>query len=320
MRAGSSRKCARFRPSRRWRPPNSRSAAASTATIVTKTPMWAQYTCQTRCRMRAVPSAQPALSNTRPKASAEATPEQKTKISVASEKPKRAGIQSAHAFPGIWAARMMSIPTPRKTSSRGSRGRLASGLGTAIARSIFNRRSGRLLAPFDHGADHETEDDVATAGRPGERDEVEEGGQPGDQMRHDVKREDPQPDAEARRGQVPGQPGDDQTLERAGDEQIPERVEQEADEEMDNLADEPAFQPEHRLHEGRGLERAADARNERRDHARPELPGQVGGDAGDERRDHRLGVELRKQLPRHRAGRGYGDGLHGGPPDVQGWS
>ena len=68
---------------------------------------------------------------------------------------------------------------------------LGFGLGTAIARSILNRRSGRLLAPLDHGADDETEDDVTAAGRPGERDEVEEGGQPGDQMRHDVKREDP---------------------------------------------------------------------------------------------------------------------------------
>src|SRR4051794_16070779 len=154
--------------------------------------------------MRAVPSAQPALSNTRPKASAEATPEQKMKISVASEKPKRAGIQSAHAFPGIWATRMISIPTARRTSSRGSRGRLASRLGTGIARSILNRRSGRPLPPFDARADDETEDDVTAAGGPGERDEVEEGGQPGDQMRHDIKREDPKADAEARRGQVPG--------------------------------------------------------------------------------------------------------------------
>src|SRR5215207_1424583 len=185
MRAGSSRKCARFRPSRRWLPPNSRSAAASTATIVTKTPMWAQYTCQTRCRMRAVPSAQPALSNTRPKASAEATPEQKTKISVASEKPKRAGIQSAQALPGMCATRMISIPTPRKTSSRGSREALASLLGLDIAalRSYrdcgFGRRSGRLLPPPDDRSDDDAEDDVTAERGPGEGDEIEEGRQSG---------------------------------------------------------------------------------------------------------------------------------------------
>jgi len=48
-------------------------------------------------------------------------PEQKTKISVASEKPKRAGIQSANQSLGICATKMMNIAKPRKKSSRGSR-------------------------------------------------------------------------------------------------------------------------------------------------------------------------------------------------------
>ena len=56
---------------------------------------------------------------------AEAMPEQKTKISVASENPKRAGIQRTHQFPGVCAMRMMNIASPRKKSSRGSRTRAA---------------------------------------------------------------------------------------------------------------------------------------------------------------------------------------------------
>src|SRR3712207_8309455 len=51
----------------------------------------------------AVPRTGPKRSNARPKASAAATPEQNTKISVASENPKRAGIQSAQAFQGMCA-------------------------------------------------------------------------------------------------------------------------------------------------------------------------------------------------------------------------
>ena len=44
---------------------------------------------------------------------AEAMPEQKTKISVASENPNRAGIQLAQVLFGIWAIRMMNIAMPR---------------------------------------------------------------------------------------------------------------------------------------------------------------------------------------------------------------
>src|SRR5215212_3770032 len=72
--------------------------------------------------MRAHPRVQPTVSNTRPKARAEAAPEQKTKISVASLKPNRAGIASAHPLSGTCATKMMNIPRPRKKSSRGSRG------------------------------------------------------------------------------------------------------------------------------------------------------------------------------------------------------
>src|SRR5688572_12076694 len=63
----------------------------------------------------------PCISKMRPKAMADAMPEQKTKISVASEKPKRAGIQLIHQLPGVCETRMMNIATPRKKSSRGSR-------------------------------------------------------------------------------------------------------------------------------------------------------------------------------------------------------
>ncbi len=71
--------------------------------------------------MRAVPMARPCISNTRPNAIAEAMPEQNTKISVASEKPKRAGIQLTQLLPGVCAMKMMNIATPRKKSRRGSR-------------------------------------------------------------------------------------------------------------------------------------------------------------------------------------------------------
>jgi hypothetical protein len=56
---------------------------------------------------------------------AEAMPEQKTKISVASENPKRAGIQEVKKFPGVWANKMMNIAMPRKKSNRTSRTRAA---------------------------------------------------------------------------------------------------------------------------------------------------------------------------------------------------
>ena len=75
--------------------------------------------------MRAVPRPMPASAKTRPKAMEEATPEQNTKISVASEKPNRAGMKSAKVFQGMCANRMMNMPAPRKTSRRGSRGRRA---------------------------------------------------------------------------------------------------------------------------------------------------------------------------------------------------
>jgi hypothetical protein len=52
-------------------------------------------------------------------------PEQKTKISVASENPKRAGIHKVQVLPGACASRMINIAMPRKKSSRGSRGVLA---------------------------------------------------------------------------------------------------------------------------------------------------------------------------------------------------
>jgi len=44
---------------------------------------------------------------------AEAIPEQNTKISVASEKPQRAGIQLVKKLPGVWANRIMNIAMPR---------------------------------------------------------------------------------------------------------------------------------------------------------------------------------------------------------------
>jgi hypothetical protein len=60
-----------------------------------------------------------------------AMPEQNTKISVASEKPNRAGIHSARKLPGTWAIRMMNIASPRNTSSRGSRALTAPARGAA---------------------------------------------------------------------------------------------------------------------------------------------------------------------------------------------
>src|SRR5918995_4677539 len=115
--------------------------------------------------MRAAPSTQPAVSKTRPKASADATPEQNTKISVASLKPKRAGIQSAHGFVGICAIRMMNIPKPRKKSSRGSRGRSADSWGRmdmALRPDIRGSGSSQPRLPQLHDkSDDEPEDDVA---------------------------------------------------------------------------------------------------------------------------------------------------------------
>ena len=56
-------------------------------------------------------------------------PEQKTKISVASENPQRAGIQLVKKLPGVCAIRMMNIAIPRKKSRRRSRTRGAEGVG-----------------------------------------------------------------------------------------------------------------------------------------------------------------------------------------------
>src|SRR5262249_34315916 len=71
--------------------------------------------------MRAVPIPRPWVSKMRPKAIADAMPEQKTKISVESEKPKRPGIQLTHQSPGVCDTKMTNIATPRKKSRRGSR-------------------------------------------------------------------------------------------------------------------------------------------------------------------------------------------------------
>src|SRR5690606_3190616 len=87
------------------------------------------------------PIIQPALLKILPKAMAEAMPEQNTKISVASEKPKRAGIQRVQGLPLIWAIRMIYIPTPRKKSRRGSRAGFAEVLEADIAALIWLPRS-----------------------------------------------------------------------------------------------------------------------------------------------------------------------------------
>ena len=89
----------------------------------------------------------------------------------------------------------------------------------------------------------------------------------------------------ARRYDPPRQRRHDRLRERAGDEEIAERVEHETDHQMDQLGDEATVETEHRLYQCRRLEWAADARQERRDHARPEFPGQVGRDAGHQRHD-----------------------------------
>ena len=68
---------------------------------------------------------------------AEAMPEQNTKISVASEKPKRAGIQLLKKLFGVCATRMMNIASPRKKSSRRSRVPAAGAAVRAEARGIL---------------------------------------------------------------------------------------------------------------------------------------------------------------------------------------
>ena len=66
-------------------------------------------------------------------------PEQNTKISVASEKPNRAGIHSVQGLSRICATTMMNMARPRKKSSRMSRGRdaarVASRGGVRVARA-----------------------------------------------------------------------------------------------------------------------------------------------------------------------------------------
>ena len=67
-----------------------------------------------------------------PNAIAEAIPEQKTKISVASDHPKRAGMYSVKKLPGRWAMKMMNMPMPRKKSRRGSRLRAVRGKSVVV--------------------------------------------------------------------------------------------------------------------------------------------------------------------------------------------
>ena len=117
--------------------------------------------------MRSVPIGTPCRSKTAPKASAEAMPEQKTKISVASEKPKRAGIHNVHGLPGVCASRMMNIARPRKKSSRGSRGLPAvfgvsgySGAGTTPSRKNDPAVLAENLLPYSL-ADHVHEREVS---------------------------------------------------------------------------------------------------------------------------------------------------------------
>src|SRR3954447_22460194 len=267
-----------------------------------------------RCRMRPLPRSQPALSKARPKARADATPEQNTKISVASLKPKRAGIQSAQGLVGMWARRMMNIPTPRKKSRRGSRARAPSALpGARPARfrgcwlitpsfpdpSMNAKRSrasrGALFAQLHDQPDHEAEDHMPGAGGPGERDEAEEGGQAGDEVGHDVEREHPEAESEADGDEPPGQARHHRLRNRAGDEEIAQRIEGESDDQVDDLPERTALQPEHGLNQGGGLERAADARDEGRDHTGPKLPGDVGRNAGEKRRDEHFGGERREE-------------------------
>ena len=92
-----------------------------------------------------MPSADPARSNVPPNAIADAMPEQKTKISVASEKPHRAGIQAAQASFGVCAIRMTSIAMPRKKSSRGSRATRTDRAATVTLRASAKPAAGEAL-------------------------------------------------------------------------------------------------------------------------------------------------------------------------------
>src|ERR1700722_205057 len=58
----------------------------------------------------------------------EAMPEQKTKMSAGSENPNRAGTHWTQSLLGTCEMSMMSKPTPRKKSSRISRGRAGADL------------------------------------------------------------------------------------------------------------------------------------------------------------------------------------------------
>ena len=87
-------------------------------------------------------SAKPWRRKLPPKASAEAKPEQKTNISVASLGPKRAGIQSFQGLSGRWAMKMMNIARPRKKSSLASRAAPGS---DCLARQGSRSRAPRVL-------------------------------------------------------------------------------------------------------------------------------------------------------------------------------
>jgi len=187
----------------------------------------------------------------------------------------------------------------------------------AKTRSLVRARSDPARA--HHDRQRQGEQQVAGERGPGQRNEAEERRLAGEQVRHDVEREDPQADAVGKRRQPPRQRREDRPLQRPRDEQVAQRIEDDADHGVDQLGDRPALQAEHALDQGRRFERAAD--EERGDAARPDLPDEVGGDAGEDRGDEggggqggegaRLGMEGRRcAVGRHRAdSSGLDDGV-----------
>jgi hypothetical protein len=87
----------------------------------------------------------PRLSKTLPNAIADAIPEQNTKVSVASENPKRAGIHNAQKSRGVCAMKMINIAMPRKKSSRGSRTVFPAIWGGEVVKSLLDLRYKNLM-------------------------------------------------------------------------------------------------------------------------------------------------------------------------------
>ena len=167
---------------------------------------------------------------------------------------------------------------PRRAVRRGPRSSRRSGLRVRGSHGAPTRSS----RSFTTSADHQAKQHVAAERGPGERDEVEEGRQSGDEMRHHVEGENPQADAEAeRRPSHHGRNGVAR-CQRPGDEEVADRIEQETDDEMDDFSQRAGSRGRTRdLHQRGRLERPADSRQERRDQPGPDLPGQIGGDAGE---------------------------------------